>query len=164
MTYPETLRCAWRLTWPLAILATLSYYVAIAGIKRGYLPNPITFPYLFTAFIILNSSATFFLLPGLVKRRFRGFSLIVSDGSSDYADVPLKMRTRMWAWIVTRETLACAIGWFLLGPLALVLSLIGVHQNGLVLVLAFTFGVRPLMVKLLVENDFSGFHLELRRP
>lgn len=163
LTYWETLRCAWRLTWPLAVVVTSAVYVVMAGMRSGYLPQPITTPYVFAGFIILNGVVTFFLLPSLVNRNFRGFSLTLNDGTIDYAGMPITVHTRIWAWVVSRESLACLAAWFLLSPLATLLSLIGVHRDGLILILAFAFGVRPFMMKLLIENCFSGFHLEVRR-
>lgn len=164
LTYRELLRCAWRLTWPLAVLVTMGVYGAMAGIRHGYLPNPIETPYVLGAFIILNSSVTFMLLPSLVNRKFRGFRLTLNDGSMDYGGMPIRVHAQIWAWFATRESLACVVGWFLLGPLAILLSLIGVHRDGVVVALAFGLGVRPLMLKLLAQNYFSAFHLEVRRP
>lgn len=163
MTYWEALRSAWRLTWPLGIAVTLGVYFAKVGIRYGYLPNPIETPTVLAAFSILTGMMTFISLPRLTRRKYRGFSLTFNAEDGDRAKMPIGVRVRIWRWLVLREFLACAIGWFLLGPLNILLGLLGVHQGALVLALAFALGVRPVMMILLMQNYFGDFQLELIR-
>jgi hypothetical protein len=161
LTYGRALRCSWRLTWPVGVAAFFADYPAELAMRYGFLPNPLTTPYVFAGFIVVNALTTFLILPNLVNRRYRGFSLAMSHEGIACTGMPLVYRRQVWLWLVTRDSLACCAAVFLLAPLRIVLSLVGIHVGVILEAGVYILGVRPLVVWLLVEHYFVDFKFDL---
>jgi hypothetical protein len=161
LTFNEAMRVSWRLSLPVAC-------VVFSGCRSALLvPTPSRTLSLLTVCgtaVFLYSASVIAFVPRLTARPYQNFRLQArrADGTS-IDGIDAGMRWKIAAWIIPRQAAGFAVAWFLMAPLNIFLSLMAVHAENLIAVLAVIFVVCPLTIKLLVGHAFSDFTLEVAR-
>jgi hypothetical protein len=95
---------------------------------------------------------------------FKGFVLVTVASNNRAEELNFRAQFLIWLFLYSRMLCAAVVTVFLLAPLNIFLSLFGVSAPTQVAFLATIFAVGPLLLKMLVGHEFSGFRIEVRRP
>jgi hypothetical protein len=109
--------------------------------------------------------ALYLFVPRIFSRPYRGFSLVVIDSIAGTAAPKLTARWRLnvcfFLW--WRQFLAGLFASVLAGPLNILLSIMGLHLERWVADLAGILVIGPILLKMLIGNEFGEFRIEARR-
>ncbi len=113
----------------------------------------------------LSAVTMFLFVPRICSRPYRGFSLVLVEISTGEAtnDLDGAPRLRIAFFLWWRQVLAGMFASLLAMPLNAVLLLMGLKVTQWVVALAGVLVIGPILLKMLIGNDFEGFRVEARR-
>jgi hypothetical protein len=157
LTYWEALRAYWRVYWPSQLLAL--GLMIILGIVMAR-----SFWWLLLAGVVVGALTFFTYIPRIVSRPYQGFAIVVVDRAGAAGS---KLRGAAWlqvfGFLWWRQLGAGLFAALLAMPLNILLGLMGLQVNGWVANAAGILIVGPLLLKMLIGNQFEAFRLEARR-
>jgi hypothetical protein len=164
LTYWEVLRVYWRVYWPGQVAAVLaSFFFAIIWLGATHHAAS---GLLITVLQIPLAAATLFLfVPRICSRPYRGFCLVVIDLESGGTSQKLRggRRKRVWLFLWWRQFVAAWFASMLALPLNAMLIMMGLQLQQLILAFAGVLVVGPILLKMLIGNQFDDFRIEARR-
>jgi hypothetical protein len=115
--------------------------------------------------IVIGALALLAFIPRLASRPYRGFSLVVVDPNFGAAAHGLTGRMQVHAafFLWWRQIVASILALILAMPLNILLGLMGIHVMQWIIVFAGVLVIGPILLKMLIGHEFSGFRIEARR-
>ena len=115
--------------------------------------------------IPLGAATLFLFVPRICSRPYRGFSIVVVDVESGETSQKLhgRLRGRVWLFLLWRQLVAGFFTGILALPLNAMLILMGLQLQQWILVFAGVLVVGPILLKMLIGNQFDDFRIEARR-
>lgn len=160
LSYWESLRAYWRIYWPTQLLG-LIFLFALAMFSPVGAESPLQI----VLMIPFAGIALYLFVPRTFSRPYRGFSLVVVDSITGITGQKLTMRWRLnvcfFLW--WRQFVAGLFASLLAGPLNIVLSIMGWHVERWVADLGGILIIGPILLKMLIGNEFGEFRIEARR-
>jgi len=160
LSYWESLRAYWRIYWPtqalgLALLFALGMFLPVG--PHEILQIVVMIPF--------AGVSLYLFFPRVLSRRYRGFSLVVVDSTNGAEAQRLTARWRLnvsyFLW--WRQFLAGAFASVLAGPLNMLLGIMGLQLERWVADLGGVLVIGPILLKMLIGNEFGEFRIEARR-
>jgi hypothetical protein len=161
LSYWESLRAFWRMYWPSQLTAIVLTYVCVSLLP---LFAPAGFGML--AFqVVLGALTLYLFVPRICSRGYRGFELVVVETSTGETTRHLWGRAHLQAAVFLwwRQVVASLFAALLAMPLNILLGVLGLHVVQWVPVLAGVLVVGPILLKMLIGNEFGTFRIEARR-
>lgn len=177
LSYREALSAFWRVYWPSQLFGIVGLFPITGGFlkfgDRTYrlaLANPEMDQFLIQAG--LGTIALFVFVHRIFSRPYNAFTITLVELRQDAAAkrVTLHQRFSIWFFLWWRQIVAGILVFFLAGPLNMFIGVIGLRSvygldpRFLVSVFATALGVGPILMKMLVSHQFSGFRFEVKRP
>ncbi len=166
LSYWEALRVFWRVYWPTqvvdGVLILLIAVVATLVLPRGSVVPPVPF---FLVQVAINAAVLYLFVPRICSRPFRGFSLVIVGLASGAITTRLRSapRRQVWLFLWWRQILAGLLAGLMAMPLNAVLGIMGVQCSPWIAILGGVLVVGPILLKMLIGQQFEEFRLEARR-
>ena len=153
LSYFEALRAFWRIYWPMQLLAAPCLFIST--------------DFLTGALVILTAKGVglYVTIGSLVFRPFRGFLIIVQSITTREVSRRVTARQRLdaWAYLYWRLVVAEVLAFMLTAPLNMILSVMGFNVKGWMTTAGFLLVCGPILLKMLIGENFNDFVLIVRR-
>jgi hypothetical protein len=158
LTYREALRAYWRVYWPSQLLAFgLLFAVETLLVSLSWI-------WLLFTGVAVSAAALYAFMPRMWSRPYPDFSIaVVRSGDGNEGRMGPAARLQMWGYLWFRQFFGGVFAALLAIPINLALGRVGIQISQPVAHAAGILLIGPLLVKMLIANQFGGFRLEARR-
>jgi len=169
LSYWEALRAFWRIYWPTQLVSSvLIFALAFAAAltqPRGARPSELAVILSGAVQIAIGAAAYFLFVPRVCSRPYGGFALVLVSFPSGEITTRMRGRVRIQVWFFLwwRLIVAGLLAGVMAMPLNAILGIMGVHCSPWIAIFAVILGVGPILLKMLIGQQFKEFRLEARR-
>jgi len=176
LSYIEALAAYWRIYWPTQLFGIIGYlpfdvWIRVPGGGYNLRANGMSTTEQFFLQAVLGAIGLFLFVHRVFSSSFKRFSIrILTDPSGEtVTKLSLRQRSKIWFFLWWRQIVAGILAAILAAPLNVLLSLIGlrtvlgINVAYWISTLGVVLAVGPIILKMLISNQFSDFRFEVKR-